>query len=73
MLLYLADLYLYSLSIWLCSHSYNFEFIYENINGFLLNAHIWNCQNLNSHISKTQSDILFIFSGFSIFIKYFNW
>ena len=64
MLLYLADLYFYSLSIRLCCYNHSFEFIYENINCFLSNAHIWRCRNLNSHISQTHSDILFIFPDF---------
>ena len=66
MLLYFVDLYFYSFSIQLCCHNYDFEFINENINGFLSNAHTWNCQNLNSRISQTHSDILFIFSDFSV-------
>ena len=49
-----------------CCHIYNFEFVYENINIFLTNDHIWNYRNLNSHISQTQLDILFRFSGLSI-------
>ena len=57
------------MSIKVCSHIYNFEFVYENINIFLSNDHIWNHWNLNSHISQTQLDILFKFSGFSPFIK----
>ena len=42
-----------------CCNIYNFEFVYENINIFLTNDHIW-----NFHISQTHWAILFKFSGF---------
>ena len=50
--------------------TYNFGFVYENINIFLSNDHIWNYRNLNSHISQTQLDILYKFSWFSRLINY---
>ena len=42
------------------------------MNIFLSNDHIWNYQNLNSHISQAHLDILFKFSGFSILIDYLD-
>ena len=68
----MADLCLDSMSINVCCHIYNFEFVYENINSFLSNDRIWNYQNLNSHISQTHFDILFKFSGFSMLIGYYK-
>ena len=46
--------------------------VYENINIFLSNDHIWNYRNLNSHISQTHLGILFKFSGFSTLIDFFK-
>ena len=60
----LADLCLDSMSVTVCYNIYNFGLVYENINIFLSNDHIWNYRNLNSHISEIQLDILFKFSGF---------
>ena len=51
---------------------YNFVFVYENINIFLSNDHIWNYRNLNGHISQTHIDVLFNFSGFSVLIDFFK-
>ena len=42
----LIDLCLDSLSTVVCCHIYNSEFVYENINIFLPNDHIWNYRNL---------------------------
>ena len=52
------------MSIKVCCHINNFDFVHEDINIFLSNGHIWNYRNLNS----THSDILFKISGFSILI-----
>ena len=60
-----------SMSIKVCCHIYNFEHVYENINMFLSNDHIWNYRNLNRHISQLQIDILFKFAGLSILIDYY--
>ena len=70
MLWYLADLYLDSMSINVCWHINKFGFVYENINMYLPNYHIWNYKKINSHITQTYGDILFKFSGFSIHIDY---
>ena len=70
MLWYLVDLCLDSMSINVCCHIYSFEFVYENINIFLSNYHIWNYQNLNSHNSQTHWGISFKISGFSTYIDY---
>ena len=68
----MADLCLDTMSINLCCHIYNIEFVYENINIHFSNYHIWNYRNLNNHISQAHLDILFKFSGFSIRIEYFK-
>ena len=77
MLSYLADLCLDYMSITIYCHIYNFGFVYENSNIFLSNDHIWNNQNLDSHISQTHSDISFKLSGFYILIDCYkmieNW
>ena len=46
-----ADLCQDSMAVILFCHVYDFGFVYENINIFLSNDHIWNYQNLNSPIS----------------------
>ena len=58
------------MSVTVCCHIYNFGFVYENINIFLSNDHIWNYRNLNSLISETQLDIVLKFSGFSSLSNY---
>ena len=70
--MYLAVLCINSISINLCFQINNFELVYENINIFLLNEHIWNYRNLNSHISQIDLDILFKCSGFSVLIDFFK-
>ena len=47
----LADLCLDSMFIEVCCQVYNFVCVYENINIFLSNDHIWKYPNLNSLIS----------------------
>ena len=66
MLSYLADLCLDCVSITMYCLIYNFWFVYENNNIFLSNDHIWYNRNLDSHISRTHSDISFKLSGFYI-------
>ena len=68
MLWYLADLCFDGMSVNVWYHIYNFEFVYESMNFFLPNDHIWNYRNLNSHISQTHQDILI--QIFRIFYTY---
>ena len=43
-----------SISMTVCHQICYFEFVTENKDIFLLDDHIWKCQNLNGHISLTQ-------------------
>ena len=65
-----THMWLNSISMVVCHHICYFGFVNENKDLFLLDDHIWKCQNLNGFISKTNWDILFKFPGFFRLVMY---
>ena len=68
----LTHMCLNSMSMTVYPHICCLRFVSEKNGIFISDDHIWKCQNLKSHISKTKWTILFKFSGFFRLIIFFQ-
>ena len=69
MLLYLADLYFYSLSIRLCCYNHSFEFIYENIITVFFQMPIFGVVEILTAISPKPTQIFYSYFQSFLFLS----